>query len=251
VPDLSPENQQAIGQFLLRHHVWLILCADLTERQDSGKNALYNSSVVISPEGEVRAVYHKRRLVIFGEYVPLEKWLPFLKWFTPVLEGYTPGDRPVAFALTSLQATTSVLICFEDMFPAEAREHAGPDIDFLVNLTNDGWFGEGPEQRQQAASAVFRAVENGLPLVRCANNGLTCWVDGQGRMRQIEEQNGNIYGRGFITVTVPLSAAGEHQQTIYNRYGDWFGWSCCALSCAVLIFRWRGPEMSTETRDSV
>jgi apolipoprotein N-acyltransferase len=251
VPDLSPENQQAIGQFLARHHVWLILCADLTERRDSGGNALFNSGVLISPDGEARAIYHKRRLVIFGEYVPLEKWLPFLKWFTPVMEGYTPGEQPVAFKLSHPDAMTSVLICFEDMFPEEGREHAAPDIDFLINLTNDGWFGEGPEQRQQAASAVFRAVENGMPLVRCANNGLTCWVDAQGRLRQIQEQGGSIYGRGFMTVTIPLPGPGEHRQTIYNRYGDWFGWSCCGLSFATLIWRWRNPSVSSGVEDSV
>ena len=251
VPDLSPENQQAIGQFLAHHHVWLILCTDLTERKDSGKNALFNSSVLISPEGEARAVYHKRRLVIFGEYVPLEKWLPFLKWFTPVLDGYTPGDRPVEFKLTHPEANSSVLICFEDMFPEEAREHAGPDIDFLINLTNDGWFGEGPEQMQQAASAVFRAVENGLPLIRCANNGLTCWIDGQGRLRQIAEERGSIYGRGFMTVTIPLAPTSGHQPTIYHRYGDWFGWSCCGFSCGALILRWLGQKMSSDAQDSV
>ncbi|MGO8696423.1 MAG: apolipoprotein N-acyltransferase [Limisphaerales bacterium] len=243
VPNLSPENQQAIGHFVARHHVWLIFCTDLTERQASGANALYNSGVVISPKGEVQAVYHKRRLVIFGEYVPLRKWLPFLKWLTPEMEDYTPGDRPVAFKLSHPDATTSVLICFEDMFPGEAREHAGLDTDFLINLTNDGWFGEGPEQMQQAASAVFRAVENGMPLVRCANNGLTCWVDAQGRMRQIEEKGGSIYGRGSMTITIPLAGPGEHPQTIYNRYGDWFGWICCGLSLGALFLRRRSQDV--------
>ena len=70
-----------------------------------------------------------------------------------------------------------MLICFEDIFPHLAREYAEDDTDFLVNLTNNGWFGEGAAQWQHAAGALFRAVENGLPLIRCSNNGLTCWVD--------------------------------------------------------------------------
>ena len=123
------------------------------------------------------ARYIKRKLVIFGEYVPLADWLPFLKYLTPIQGGFTPGRRPVSFPLPGLRAKTSVLICFEDIFPHLVREHVDDDTDFLVNLTNNGWFGESAAQWQHAANAVFRAVENGLPLVRCANNGLTCWVD--------------------------------------------------------------------------
>ena len=76
-----------------------------------------------------------------------------------------------------------------------------------MNLTNDGWFGESAEQWQHAAAAIFRAVENGLPLVRCANNGLTCWVDANGRLRQIlHDPNGKVYGAGFMTANLPLPA---------------------------------------------
>jgi apolipoprotein N-acyltransferase len=156
--------------------------------------------------------------------------------------------------MTHPDARCSVLICFEDIFPQEAREHAGPDIDFLINLTNDGWFGNGPEQLQQAAGAVFRAVENGMPLLRCTNNGLTCWVDAQGRLRRIQEAGGNIYGPGFITPTIPLPPPGGNRRTFYNRYGDWFGWSCCGLSvCALMLPRGRRPSsgaVSTDSQDS-
>jgi apolipoprotein N-acyltransferase len=255
VPNLGEESQRAIARLLAGHPVWLIFCADSNEALPGGARADFNSSFLVDPEGAIRAIYHKRRLVIFGEYIPLVRWLPFLKWLTPIGDGFTAGERPVAFEMRHPDARSSVLICFEDMFAQEAREHAGPDIDFLINLTNDGWFGNGAEQMQQAASAVFRAVENGMPLVRCTNNGLTCWVDGQGRLRQIEETDGNIYGPGFITPTIPLPAAGAHRQTIYNRYGDWFGWSCCGLSgCALALLRGRRPSgevLSTDSQDNV
>jgi apolipoprotein N-acyltransferase len=235
VPDFGPENVRAIAQLLAKHPVWLIFSGDTREPLPSGESADFNSSFLVSPSGVTEATYHKRRLVIFGEYVPLIRWLPFLKWLTPIGSGYTPGDRVVPFDLTSLHAKTSVLICFEDMFPHEAREHVGEDTDFLINLTNDGWFGEGPEQKQQAACALFRAIENGVPLVRCCNNGLTCWIDAQGRLRQIEGAGDSIYGPGFITPEIPLREPGLRERTIYNRYGDWFGWSCCALSGSVLL----------------
>jgi apolipoprotein N-acyltransferase len=241
VPDLGPENQQAIQRLLASHSAWLIFSGDSTEPLPSGQNADFNSSFLVNPAGVAEAVYHKRRLVIFGEYIPLLRWLPFLKWLTPIGDGFTPGERAVQFNLTNLAAKTSVLICFEDMFPQEARDHVEEDTDFLINLTNDGWFDEGPEQKQQAACALFRAIENGLPLVRCCNNGLTCWIDAQGRIREIENAGGGIYGPGFITPQIPLRGPGPRAPTIYHRYGDWFGWSCCALSGCQLLLTLRRP----------
>ena len=129
------------------------------------------------------------------------------------------------------------LICFEDCFPHGAREHVTDDTDLLVNLTNDGWFGESAEQWQHLANAVFRAVENGVPLVRCCNNGLTCWVDSCGRLQQIfRDHTGSEYGAGVMTAKIPLYAPGEKlPPTFYNRHGDWFGWSCVAIALVTLF----------------
>ena len=174
--------------------------------------------------------YHKRNLVIFGEYVPLAGWLPFLKWLTPITGGWTPGDRAVTFEMDS--AKCAPLICFEDTFPGTARDAAQDDVDFLVNLTNDGWFGESAEQWQHLANSVFRAVENGLPLLRCANNGVTCLIDGHGRIEKtFRDANGNEYAHGAFTVEIPLLATTKKSApTFYNRHGDWFGWGCTGLT---------------------
>ena len=239
VPELSPENFQSIQELLAKHPAWLIFCADSMEPLPSGEAADYNSAFLISPAGLAEAEYHKRRLVIFGEYIPLIRWLPFLKWLTPISDGFTPGTNAVQFSLTNLHAKTSVLICFEDMFPQEARDHVQDDTDFMINLTNDGWFGEGAEQKQQAACGLFRAIENGVPLVRCCNNGLTCWIDAQGRIRETLKSGGSIYGPGFISPEIPLRNPTQRSQTIYNRYGDWFSWSCCGLSGVGLLLTLR------------
>ncbi len=248
VPGLTVENQQAIGRLLGSHPVWLVFCADSSGVLPSGATAIYNSSFLVSPSGSTEGVYHKRRLVIFGEYIPLVRWLPFLRWLAPVGDGFMPGDRVVPFDLTGLGARISTLICFEDAFPQEARAHAGPDTDFLVNLTNDGWFGDGPEQKQHAVMALFRAVENGIPLVRCTNNGLTCWVDAQGRMHEVLGAGGSIYGPGFITPDIPLRQP-NGGQTFYNQHGDWFAWCCCGMSILALLF-WK-RNLSSEPRRSV
>ena len=242
VPDPGQESEPAIRRLLARHPVWLIFCGDSQEPLPSGQTAYFNSSFLVSPACSLGGICHKRRLVIFGEYIPLLRWLPFLKWLTPIDGEFTPGDRPVQFNMPGLSAKTSVLICFEDMFPQEARDHVETDTDFLINLTNDGWFGDGAAQKQQAAGALFRAIENGVPLVRCTNNGLTCWIDPQGRIREIENEGGGIYGPGFITPKIPLRGPGRRAQTIYNRYGDWFGWSCCGISGLFLLFAFRQPD---------
>src|SRR5262249_4565612 len=92
-------------------------------------------------------------------------------------------------------------------------------------------------QWQQAAAAVFRAVENGLPLVRCSNNGLTCWIDGNGRIRQIfRDANGRIHGQGYLTANIPLlPVGGKREPTFYNRHGEPFGWGCVLFSALTIV----------------
>ena len=225
---LDAEDQGALAKLTSRHGVWLVSTADLAENSARGATEYFNSSILFNPKGEVEAVYHKRRLVIFGEYVP--SWLGFLKWVTPIDGSFTPGREPVQFVMKNPDAQFSVLICFEDAFAGEARQHVTPETDFLVNLTNDGWFGKGAAQWQQAATAVFRAVENGVPLVRCTNDGLTCWIDAQGRLKEIFSVAGQVDAAGFMRAKIPLRTGGRRTGTFYNLHGDWFAWSCCGMS---------------------
>ena len=220
------------------HHVWMIVGSDDAEpdRNAVGTPATtyFNSAFLISPDGEIAARYCKRNLVIFGEYIPLARWLPFLKWFTPIDSGFTSGREATRFELPDLKLKIAPLICYEDTFPQLGRAASDGDTDLLVNLTNDGWFGEGAAQCQQAAGATFRAVENGLPLVRCANTGLTCWMDAGGSLREIfTDASGGIYGAGFRTVKIPL--AEKREPTFYHQHGDWLGWSCVALAALTPI----------------
>jgi len=258
------ETFRAITGLARSNRVWIIIGCDDAERRLNSDNPdeadFFNGSFLITPNGEAKGVYHKRHLVMFGEYIPLIRWLPFVKWFTPITGGFTPGNRIVPFELdVGVQASawpddtlkhglqrvkTATLICFEDVFPHLVREYVQDDTDFLVNLTNDGWFGEGVEQWQHAAAAVFRAVENGLPLARSCNNGLTCWIDACGRLRDIlRDKNGRIYGVGTMTVEIPVLAPGGNRvPTFYNKHGDWFGWGCVVLTMILLAARLAKPS---------
>jgi apolipoprotein N-acyltransferase len=235
------ETYRAVTNLAVRHQVWIILGSDDAVPGMGGKDReyeFYNSSFLITPRGEVAGAYRKRNLVIFGEYIPLERWLPFMKYVTPVGGSFSSGRGPAPFTLPELQVKTSVLICFEDIFPHFGREYVSSDIDFLLNLTNNGWFGESAAQWQHAANAVFRTVENRIVLVRCANNGLTCWVDQCGAMHSVYfGSSPNVYGEGYKVVNVPLLAEGSRRTlTFYTRHGDWFGWSCVAVTGALLCW---------------
>ena len=240
-----------------RHGVWMILGSDDAEPARNAASPrdvdYFNASFLINPQGEIASRYCKRNLVIFGEYIPLVRWLPFIKWFTPITDGFASGDRVVKFdfirgrELSGTPVRTATLICFEDLFPHLVREYVDDETDFLVNLTNNGWFGESAAQWQHAAAAVFRAVENGVPLLRCSNNGLTCWVDEHGRMRQLlRNESGSVYGAGVMRAEIPVRATAEkHAPTFYRQHGDWFGWACVASTVLVALDRMRRYRMKS------
>ena len=247
LPRYESEFAEPISALAHDHKAWMLIGADDAEATPTATN-YFNAAFLINSDGKLADSYRKRGLVIFGEYIPLERWLPFIKWFTPITGSYTPGDRAVQFDLTTAgqngppqEFRTSVLICFEDVFPHLARKSVEPDTDFLVNITNDGWFGEGAAQWQQAAAATFRTVENGVPLIRCANTGITCWIDANGRWVQTftthTGKNGSVYGVGFMIATV--SVPDKHPQTFYNLHGDWFGWTCVAFAIATVLIATR------------
>ncbi|MBU6409251.1 MAG: apolipoprotein N-acyltransferase [Verrucomicrobia bacterium] len=255
----SMANYMSVTNFARRHHVWMIFNADdwLPDAADTNHYDVFNSAFLFGPNGDFARVYHKQKLVIFGEYIPLERWLPLIKWLTPITGSFSAGNEGVQFVIHPAQSdpppgvieldhspvseaaprtvTVSPLICYEDTFPPLARKAVRARTDFLVNLTNDGWFGDSAEQWQHEANALFRAVENGVPLVRCCNNGVTCWIDAQGRVQRIfRDPAGTVYGPGAMTIEVPVR---PHEQTFYNRHGDWFGWGCTAIAGLIALTR--------------
>ena len=278
VPVFDEAGYIAITNFVRTHHLWLIFNAeDYVWRSGAGTNNDYdafNAAFLFNPDGRCAAIYHKQKLVVFGEYIPLVRWLPFVKWFTPITGSFASGDHVVPFEMninperrpparpgtstdfpnagseigapseSNFHVKTATLICFEDVFPELTRKYAQDDTDFLVNLTNDGWFGDSAAQWQQAAAAVFRAVENGVPLVRSANNGLTCWVDANGRLREIfRDKTGSVYGVGAMMIELPLSQPGEKRApTFYNQHGDWFGWLCVGVTGILLVVKISGQR---------
>ena len=209
-------------------------------------NRPLNSAMLVNAAGRLVERYDKRRLVPFGEYIPLERWIPFLRYLTPIGSSFASGAGPVAFHLggsgirpsrelpgQAMQAEAAPIICFEDTFPHGVREQVTASTDFLLELTNDAWFGESSAQWQHAANAVFRAVENGVPLVRCANNGLSLWFDASGVPHDFYGEGRNVYQAGFELAEVPVGLM--RRPTFYRQRGDVFGWTCVGWTVLCLV----------------
>lgn len=243
LPSFNDDTFVVITNLIQQHQVWMMFNADdVLDKVTPTKDApydIFNAAFLFDPQGNFSGSYHKRQLVIFGEYIPLVDYLPFVKWFTPITSGYTSGRRINHFTFNGTKLAP--LICFEDTFAHHVRDHVDADTDLLVNLTNDGWFGQSAAQWQHLASAAFRAVENGVPLLRCCNNGITCWFDANGAMREIfKDANESEYGVGFANWEIPfLSAKSRGEATFYNRNGDWFGWTCVSVTAVLLLWRYK------------
>ncbi len=184
--------------------------------QPGSQRRIYNSVIAFGAGAHPVAIYDKIHLVPFGEYLPLNALLDAigLEPLTRRRGGFTPGPNPRPLMTLPRMASFAPLICYEAIFPRaliQGRERPA----FLVNVTNDGWFGNSTGPRQHLHQARVRAVEEGLPLLRVANNGITAVIDARGRVLSRLD----LDAVGVIDAAVPPSIPA----TIYARFGDlWF-----------------------------
>jgi apolipoprotein N-acyltransferase len=189
--------------------------------------AYFNSAILIDADGQMSQIYNKQHLVLFGEYIPFRKEFPFLAKLVPI-DDFTPGDRPVIFRLPQ-GVTFSSLICFEDTIPFLSRQAAQNGAGFLVNITNDAWFGPSRQSRMHLDNAIFRAVENRMALVRATNTGMSCGVLSTGEVVAcVTAADGRqVMVDGFLIMDVPVKGdAGAGALTFYTKYGDVFAMLC-------------------------
>ena len=176
--------------------------------------SFFNTAALISPDGSLTATYDKQHLVPFGEYAPLRQYLPFVDAIAGPAD-FTPGQGKAAMAMQRRDGTTvSILplICFEVIFPAAVRDAVlAEDIDLLVTITNDAWFGDTIGPRQHLAMARMRSAELGLPMLRAANTGISSVIDARGRevARLGYGQDGTINTSLGGVVDTPYRRSGE------------------------------------------
>jgi apolipoprotein N-acyltransferase len=199
---------------------------------DPAGGEFYNSVFQMDARGVVLGRYDKRHLVPFGEYIPLRPVLFFLKKLTPGAGDFSTGTSPALFRVHGQPVAAS--ICYEALFPALIREGVLEGAAWLVNVTNDAWFGDTVAPRQHLAMARMRCVEFRRPMVRAANSGISAVIDGDGGVAA----SLGLFRRGVLVASVRPAT----RETVYAKTGEIFGISCSILTILALIFPLRGSH---------
>jgi len=224
-PDLLIMPESALPGFLghqTEYRAWLselsarthtpILTGAVRYEYSGGEFKYYNSAFLFRPDG-VAECYDKLHPVPFSERLPYDDVLPWIRNIQLGQGRYSPGREFKVFHLD--RSSFSVLICFESIFPRLARRFVKEDAHFLVNITNDSWFGDTPGPYQHAQMAVMRSVENRVPIARCGNTGISMLVDPYGRVSQVTE----MFTRRVVIGDLVLM---KNATTLYRRWGEWF-----------------------------
>ncbi len=200
----------------------------------------YNSAYLLGVDATIQARYDKLNLVPFGEYVPLK---PLLGWLEPIayslgVSDFRAGKEWTIFKL-SPGINFAVLICFEDTFPSLTRQFVNHGARFLAVMTNDAWFGESAAPYQHLQASIFRAVENGVPVVRAANTGVSAFISKKGIVldRVRDEKGNDIFVFGRKTLTLPL----EKGETLYRKGGYLFPYLALIAFGGMFVIRLLRP----------
>lgn len=217
-----------------RASTYLLFGSPSIKREADG-NELFNSAYLLSPDGKSIGRYDKIHLVPFGEYIPLKRMFFFATNFVKEVGEFESGSSRTIMDAGGNKF--SALICFEVIFPGLVRQFVNNGARFLVNITNDAWFGKTSAPYQHISMAAFRAVENRVPIVRAANTGISAFIDQYGRIID----PGELFTRQELIKEVAFDGAG---QTFYSRYGDIFFYIALSISGILFVLKFlnRGSE---------
>jgi len=231
----TAERPYALVRALTTEHGVPLLLGSLDlELRDGGREHWFNSAALIGGDGLLTKVYDKQHRVLFGEYMPLEDRLPFMKSLSPVGMSISSGTNQTLFTLPGRDLTFAAPICFEDVIRPVMRAFARRGAQLFVNLTNDAWYDGTAGAAQHFNNSLPRAIETRRPLVRCANSGITGWIDARGAVRARLPNTGPD-GRpaaGFQTLEITYRATPP--VTLYARLGDVFGWGAALIGAGWL-----------------
>jgi len=209
-------------------HIPLIFGAlhwENSEEDSPYKYMVYNTAFFLPKGSDVFQKYFKMKLVPFSEALPFEGAFPILSRVNLGESDFKRGRTPVTFSIAD-SVSAEPFICYEIIYPSFVRNRVSDSTSVLVQITNDGWFGKTNGPWHHAEMARMRCIENGIPLVRCANSGISMAVDPLGRIIK----KTSLYTREILTVTVSLNRI----HTLYNRLGDWPVWMSLIIIIAAL-----------------
>ena len=188
----------------------------------------FNSAYLIAKDGRTLGRYDKIHLVPFGEFVPFQDILWFVNKMVEGIGNFGRGEKLGVFDVKGYKLGVS--ICYEIIFPDLVRQSVDQGAQFLVNITNDAWFGKSAASYQHMDMVALRAVENRVPIVRAANTGITGTIDATGNIRQTTE----LFTTDLVVTDIHPR---QTEKTFYTRYGDVFS-QACLLLMALFAFRY-------------
>jgi apolipoprotein N-acyltransferase len=220
--------RDALGNIARQANTW-VLVGSLGQRNAMHsremESAMYNSGSLFNPQGELVTRYDKVHLVPFGEYVPFRRLFFFAAGLTDQVGDFTPGTSRAP--LQAGDAKLGVFICYESIFPDEIRQSVANGAEVLVNISNDGWYGDSGAYVQHLRQARMRAIENSRWLLRDTNTGVTASIDPYGRIVASVPRK--------LRTSLQAPYALTNVTTFYTRHGDWFAYLCAIISLAGLI----------------
>ena len=224
--DADPRFRHWVSALAEDAHAATIV-GDAAVEQNAGesKGAVYNSAAFIAPDGAFVGRYDKMHLVPFGEHVPFPKLLSFAGSLTAEVGQMAPGKRRTVFAADG--HSYGSFICYEAIFADEVRQFTRLGADVLVNISDDGWYGDTSAPWQHLNMARMRAIENHRWLLRDTNSGITAVIDPYGRVLQSSPRH--------VQTSLLAHFNYVEWQTFYTRHGDVFAW-LCAIIAIVLAF---------------
>jgi apolipoprotein N-acyltransferase len=193
--------------------------------QKSTGEGYRNRAYLVLADGNVAGHYDKARLVPFGEFVPLKRWLPFIGKIVEAVGDFEAG--PEGETLRWKNYRLGMQICYEMIFPHLSRKMTLNGADCIVNITNDAWYGTSSAPYQLFSMAIFRAVENRRSVIRAANTGISGFVDPGGRI----VASSPLFEDAIMTRKAPLL----REVSIYTRYGDLFASMCLTFTIMITI----------------
>jgi apolipoprotein N-acyltransferase len=228
----DPLFREPLSKMARDTHAWVVTGAiGSTSATQSGQpsSQLFNSAALISPSGDWAARYDKVHLVPFGEYLPFPRLFSFVGGLSKEVGEFQSGTSrtPLDAGGTKL----GVFICYESVFPGEVRQFANKGAQVLVNLSNDGWYGDSGAYAQHLNQTRMRAIENDRWLLSATNTGVTASIDPYGRIgdRRLPRK-----ARAALVTSYALTSV----TTFYTRHGDWFCWLCAIISAGALVTRY-------------
>jgi len=196
--------------------------------QSGGQNSqIFNSAALVNPRGEWVGRYDKVHLVPFGEYLPFPQVFAFAGGLTKEVGEFQHGASHAPLAAGSERLGT--FICYESIFPDEVRLGPQQGAQVLVNISNDGWYGDSGAWKQHLQQTQMRAIENGRWLLSATNTGMTASMDPYGRIVAATERK--------MRTALAAPYALRSGTTLYTRYGDWFAYLCAIISAGALVAR--------------